>query len=174
MRTLVFAVSAVLFIVLIIVVFLALSIFRQPPGTTPLITAPTPLPFPTRTPISPAVEYDNQKSDQLVDSAKNRQQLSTVGQQTKQRLITQAGGSATVYTSPTLSIGYIEAPDLFQAEILSENIEVAKQEGINWMTSQGFSADDLCKLPFSFYLSPQVRSALEGENIIFNPLPEGC
>lgn len=174
MRKIVFIIAAFCFIIFMVVVFVSLSLFRRPPGGTPQVTLPTSIPLPTRPYVTPVLQYNTQKADQLVESSQNRQVLSPNGIAAKERLIAEAGGSATIYTSPTLTIDYLEAPDLFQAEIRTENIAAAKQEGVDWMISQGFTASDLCRLPFSYYLSPPIRSSLEGRTIVFNPLPEGC
>lgn len=121
------------------------------------------------------MHYDTQKTEELVSAAKNRKALSENGIATKLRLTTSLNGaSGRIYASPTVSIEYIKSPDLFQGEINSTSIMLAKQEAVNWMVSQGFTKEDICKLPFSFYLSSFVRNSSEGSSEIFNPLPEGC
>ena len=176
MRTLVFTVTSFLFIILILVVFLALTVFK--PQSNPQQTSiiqPTPFPTPITTFISPSVKYNAEKTNQLVESAKNRQTLSQTGLTSKQALIDKLGGtSGEVYTSSNVRIDYIESADLFQAELISSNINTAKQEATSWMLTQGFTQQDLCNLPFSFYLGILPRKSLETSGQSFNPLPDGC
>lgn len=176
MKTIVFAVTSFLFIVLILVVFLALTVFKNQDGFLQTsITQPTPFPTPITSFTTPAVRYNTEKTNQLVESAKNRQTLSQTGVVSKQALIDKLGGiSGEVHKSSNVRIDYIESADLFQAELISANINLAKQEAISWMLAQGFTQQDLCYLPFSFYLGILPRKSLETSGQSFNPLPDGC
>lgn len=177
MRKLLFILTAVVVIILVIALFILFQVFQQPRMT------PTTIPIPTKIPqggnSTPAphlrTNLDLKKADDLVDAATNRQTLSAAGTAAKTKLISSLNNSSgVVYTSPTVKISYIASPDLFQSEILSADDTAAKQEAVNWMLSQGFTQDDLCKLPFSFFLGPVSSQKYLNSNNAFNPLPEGC
>lgn len=176
MKTIVFAVTSFLFIILMLVIFLALTVFKKQDGFLQApITQPTPFPTPITSLTTPAVRYNTEKTNQLVESAKNRQTLSQTGVSSKKTLIDKLGGvSGEVYKSSNIRIDYIESADLFQTEIISANINTAKQEAISWMLAQGFTQQDLCNLPFSFYLGILPRKNLEASGQSFNPLPDSC
>lgn len=179
MKKIIFVISAIGATTIIIVFFIVFSFSQNPPTPkNPPLSLPTKIPGQLDTPTGKAISsirYNIQKAEELVGAAQNRQNLSENGTTAKLKLIASLGGtSGRVYTTPTVSIEYIKSPDLFQGEINSSDIELAKQEAVNFMISQGFSNEDLCKLPFSFYLSPPARNSQEGSNSIFNPLPENC
>lgn len=141
------------------------------PPTPPLISvAPT-----TIGKSSQTFTYDSSKTDQLLDTVKKRPQLLTRSIEAKNKLLQELDNSSgVVYSSSQVKIEYVKAPDVFQAEILTTNITIAKQEAASWMVSQGFIAADLCKLPLSFYLNFEILQRLRDTGTIFNPLPDGC
>lgn len=174
MKKILFIIIAFITSILVIVVFFMLNFSQQQNNLDQNLLLPTPLPTQTISKRKPPVLYNQEKTNLLVERAQDRIQLSSNGTLVKERLIKKLNGeSGDIYTSPKIRIEYIQAPDLFQAEILSTEITSAKEEAVNWMLSQGFTSEDLCNLPFSFYLSIQAKNSIKS-NEVFNPLPEGC
>lgn len=66
------------------------------------------------------------------------------------------------------------SPDVFQVEIKTINIADARDKAIAWFKGKGFSEADICKLPVTFYLTPEVARKIEGSGVIFNTLPDFC
>lgn len=173
MRKIIFILIASTAILGIIALFIFLQTLQRSD------VAPQTIPIPTKIPTSKTpgvrIQYNLEKSDELVTAATDRKQLSVAGATTKDRLIASlSGSSGVVYSSPNVKISYIAAPDLFQSEILSVDDIAAKQEATDWMISQGFTKDDLCKLPFSFFLGAASAQKYLNSSAVFNPLPEGC
>ena len=79
-----------------------------------------------------------------------------------------------VYQSPNVIIDYTRSADSFMAEIETINIDLAKKEANNWFLSQGMSQEGICNYPLQFYIGPQASLALQGKNIVFNPLAPNC
>lgn len=177
MRNILFFLIATISVILIVVLFFIFQMIQPGGQKTP---GPLVIPTPIETnsgssTAKPPVIYNKEKTDELVQKAKTRQPLSAVGTAAKAKLLTTIGNqSGKVYSSSTVIIEYTLAPDLFQGEILTPTISTAKQEATNWLISQGFTKEDVCNLPFSFYLSPAVSSQLQNTNTAFNPLPDGC
>lgn len=172
---LVIGLAAVLFV---IAALMLISIF-----TTPDVPDETPPPTPIATPtISQAnlrvpVRYDKASFDKLVDKVENKEQLSEVDSAAKAKILSllPAGKtSGVLYSTPTIIIDYTSGVDLFQVEILTTNIESAKDEGVKWFREQGISQKGICDLPVDFYLNWEVANELRGKNITFSPLAEGC
>lgn len=171
-----------LLILILFVIFFLSSLFmtKKNISNIEIILTPTPFPFEKKTTgvgsnTVPPVSYSSTESDKLVEKIKKRIPLSSQGAATKQKLLTQLGGvSGVLFTSSSVSIQYIKSPDLFQVEILSINIDSAKNESTSWFVAEGFSKEDVCNLPVSFFLNWDVANSLRNQNIVFNPLPEGC
>lgn len=91
----------------------------------------------------------------------------------KQRLVAPLGEAGTLSDDPNFRIDYI-APDIFQVEIKTTNIVDARENAIAWFKDKGFSGDDICNLPVTFYLSGEVAKQYEGSGLVFDSLPEFC
>lgn len=174
MRKIIFILVSSGVVLLILALFMTFQSLQQP------VTPPNNIPIPTKIPQSNTsipgrrINFNIEKADELVDKAENRQTLSDTGVSAKAKLISSIQGSGPVFSSPNVKISYIKSPDLFQAEILSADDIIAKQEAISWMLSQGFTQDDLCKLPFSFFLGTVSSQKYLNSSEVFNPLPDGC
>lgn len=179
MRKLIFLLTTGCAVLLIVVLFFVFSVFQKPPSQENTIIA-VPTKFPSSNQNStgqtqPPVIYDTKKTSELVDAAKNKKTLSETGILAKNKLVASLNNtSGSIYSSLQVKINYIKSPDVFQAEIESTNIAQAKQEAVDWMVSQGFTKDDICKLPLSFYLGSEASASLQNTKTIFNPLPDGC
>ena len=91
----------------------------------------------------------------------------------KRQMVGHLGDGGTITETPRFNIYYF-APDVFQVEIKVTNIADVRDEAITWFKDKGFSEDDICKLPVTFYLNPEVARRLEGSGVSFNTLPDFC
>ena len=91
----------------------------------------------------------------------------------KNRLVAPVGDAGVLAETSEFRIEYY-SPDVFQVEIKVTNIADARDEAITWFKDKGFSEDDICKLPVTFYLNPEVVRKLEGSGVTFNTLPDFC
>lgn len=91
----------------------------------------------------------------------------------KQELIANVKDGGTIIETPEFNIHYFP-PDIFQAEIKTTNIVDSKEKAIAWFKGKGLGEEDICKLPLTFYLSPEVAQKLQGSGVIFNTLPDFC
>lgn len=123
----------------------------------------------------PPVLYDSQKNDKLLSIVKDRPTLSTSDLAIRSKLLASLGNKSGILNQTnTYILEYVQAPNIFQTEILITDINLAKTQATQWLLSQGLSSGGLCKLPVMFYLNRQVANQLRGQDIMFNPLPEGC
>lgn len=179
MRKLIFLLTSGVAILFIMGLFFFFQLSTSPKKeSAPNLSLPTPVPLipqEGKKTQAPNVQYNENKTNELINKVKTRQPLSPEGASAKQKLISSLGNtSGNIFTNNNVQIDYVGSPDLFQAEILTTNITLAKQEAVNFMLAQGFLQTDICSLPLSFYLNSQVSSQLKNSNTIFNPLPEGC
>ncbi len=91
----------------------------------------------------------------------------------KSQLVIPIGDAGVLAETSEFRIEYY-SPDVFQVEIKTANIADARASAINWFKEQGFNEEDICKLPVTFYLNPEVARKLEGSGVIFNTLPDFC
>ena len=91
----------------------------------------------------------------------------------KRQMVGHLGDGGTITETPRFNIYYF-APDIFQVEIKITNIADVRDEAIAWFKDKGFSENDICKLPVTFYLNPEVARKLEGSGVSFNTLPDFC
>jgi len=125
----------------------------------------------------PPVHYDDAGQASLLDKVEKRQPLSTDDAAIKTiilSLLPSGEQSGTLYQSENVSIDYLFAPDVFQVEILTTNIDQAKKEAHNWFLTKGLSQKAICNYPVQFYINFDIAQQLRGKNIDFNPLAPGC
>lgn len=175
MKKLFFIIISAIFITASVFLFFIFSFFSPQSQPPPQLFTPTAVPTLVEGQYLNTVRYDSKKTETLIEKAKERSELSSAGKEAKEKLINSLDNqSGAIYSSPVVRIDYIKSPDLFQAEIITPNIPAGKQESSDWMIKQGFTASDLCSLPFSFYLGSKARESVLSTGTIFNPLPEGC
>jgi hypothetical protein len=146
------------------------TISRPIETTAPPLTTMIPTVYTVMT-VTPAA-IDPQKK--LLDLVQNRRPLSQADQNAKAKILSnfpQGQDSGVVYKTSTISVEYVHSPDLFQVDILTNNISAAKAEAVAWFQKQGMSQQGICSLPLTFYLDFQINNQQKGS---FNPLPEGC
>jgi hypothetical protein len=166
-------------LILIIIIFSIVIITTASPQTqknTVSVTSPTSTPSQSEIQPTPQLLYDSSAGARLADKIINRQTLSTQDTSAKNTTITTIlnGNSGVVYENSDVKVEYVKSMDLFMAEILSPNISNSKTEVSNWFINQGFSQQSICNLPVMFYLDPNVSTQLQGEDIRFSPLANGC
>ncbi|MBI2594913.1 MAG: hypothetical protein HYW38_01485 [Candidatus Colwellbacteria bacterium] len=110
----------------------------------------------------------------LDEYIKERPPLSPEKQRLKEKLVAPLGGAGSPVITSEYRVDYLPTPDIFEVEIKSANIDNVKNKVIAWFKRQGFSEEDICNLPVTFYLSGEVVQQFEGSGLIFNPLPDFC
>lgn len=163
-------------IMIIVFAIIALSFGQKKPlqesPSTPTNTPSFPIPSTT-----PAVQYDTEKSKELLNKLKYRSSISQNDVLAKEKILAQlpAGQrSGTLYKTENIIIDYVNSANIFQVEILTTNINSAKSEANAWFSSQGMSQQGICSYPVQFYLNYDVSQSLRDSNVKFNPLAEGC
>lgn len=136
-------------------------------------------PSPTEEPFvaKPPLVYNKDAEDKLIDYIQNRRALSDSDIAAKTNILTILSNgeqSGILYESSTIIIDYIHSADVFQVEILTPNIQAAKDEANFWFRTHGISQKAICTLPVEFYLNYEVGTKLRHTNIIFNPQGNGC
>lgn len=91
----------------------------------------------------------------------------------KNRLVSSLGEAGVLTENKDFRIEYY-SPNLFQVIIKVVNVAEAEDEAINWFKKQGFSEKDICDLPVTFSLTPEVDQKLKGSGFIYNALPDFC
>lgn len=153
-------------ILLIIVLGIAL-VLGQSSNNKPEPVLISPTPFKSNLP------YEKESGDRLADVLVNRKPLSSNDQVAKDALLTNANPDS-IYKTANMNISYVADLGLFESEILSTNIQKAKDETKRWFLSKGISEAGICNIPVTFTLSPDVESRLPDNTEPFNPLPPGC
>lgn len=153
----------------------------QPPNEES--PSPSPTPREGATPTSeaetntPPVLYDSAAQDRLIELVQNRQPLSDTDRLAKAKILSllpPTTPSGVVYQTQNIIIDYTKSADLIQVEILTADIQAAKNEANLWLRTQGLSQEAICELPVGYYLNIYVANELRNTDIIFNPLGDGC
>lgn len=166
-------IAGILLVIIFGIVFISFT--TKPPSqttNTPSIQKPT-IAQSDNLPIL----YDNAAEDRLAQKINNRPTLVPADQQQKSDTLTtilHGLNSGVLYETDDVRVEYVQSADIFMAEIKTQNLIKAKADANTWFLHQGFSQAGICNLPLMFYLDPQVSDALQGENVIFSPLPPSC
>jgi hypothetical protein len=157
-------------IILIIVALLISAAFVK---NTYLSKSPSEnlVPNPAATKTNPPVAYEKESTDRMLDLVDNRRKLSSSDLRVKEKLKKLL---KTPKTTNTYTIEYVSNPDEFMVEILTIDMNTAKEESVAWLRNQGLSEQGLCNLPVVYYLNYNVAQNLRDMNIKFNPLAPGC
>src|SRR6266568_606949 len=157
----------------IIFLIVYVSFTRKPAPIEKQAVLPTSIPTEIQT-IPLPVHYDNTAEERLAQTLTQRPPLSQADSQQKTTMlntILHGFNSGVLYETANVRIEYVQSAELLMAEVKTDNIVKAKAEASTWLFSQGFSQEGICKLPVMFYLDPEVSQDLQGQNIIFSPLP---
>lgn len=122
------------------------------------------------------VKYNKDSSDRLLEIVESRPTPVELDDSTlREQLIEELGNNSgiTVETQ-SFKLEYVRAPDSFEAEIKTTEVNRAKNEAIDYLKTRGFSEDGICKLPLVFYLNFEVAKNLSDPGIEFSPMPDFC
>lgn len=150
--------------------------------TTKAEPAKTFIPLPTVAPtvISTAplpVMLDNSAESRLANILTHRPPLSAADSAEKSSMLTNflhGTNSGILFKNNDVQLEYVQSADMFMAEIYTTHTIQAKTETVNWLLGEGFSRQGICDLPVMFYLDPTVTQELQGQDVIFSPLANGC
>lgn len=138
--------------------------------TPTLIPQPTSLPHPL-----PPVFYKQGSLDKVENKLGQHIPLSSSDESIRSNLIEIAAkNNGIIYSTNTFFLAYIVGPNDFEVQILTTDVKAAKKDALSFLKAQGVSQDGLCNFPIIFYLDEKVARELQNQNVIFNPLPEGC
>ena len=102
--------------------------------------------------------------ERLIADIENRKALPTEDTKIRADLASKTDKkTANVYSSPAFNVRYVADQDLFQIEILTEDIDYARTEAFRWFKLKGISESSICDLPTIFFKNPtgQKGSRLE-------------
>lgn len=91
----------------------------------------------------------------------------------KNRLVSPLGEAGILAENEDFRIEYY-SPSLFQVVIKVVYVADARDRAIGWFKEQGFSENDICSLPVTFSLMPEVEQKLRGSGFIYSALPDFC
>lgn len=138
---------------------------------------PTPAQTQTQKTITPRPFYNQKAQARLLEKLNNRRTLSQQDTTAKEKMVSvfpSGKPSGILYSSNNIRIEYVSAADQVQVEIVTTDVFQAKKDAVVWLKLQGISQQAICDLPVMFYLNYSVANQLRNQNIIFNPLAEGC
>jgi hypothetical protein len=124
------------------------------------------------------ITNDEKAFDRVLEKVENRAPLSEKDAAAKAKTLTllpKGQRSGRLRTSVKIQIDYVDGKtDHFMVEILTEDIQGAKEEAVKWFLNEGFSQDFICRYPIEFYLNYDVKEKLRTSKTVFNPLPPKC
>lgn len=133
--------------------------------------------IPDFTNTRPPLLYDKRSDEVMMDLIENRRPISNADSLAKARILTllpQGTLSGIVHETRNIRIDYIHSADLFQVEILTTNVQQAKEEANVWFREQGQSQEAICTLPVVFYVNYDVANELRDTDIVVSSLSNGC
>ena len=114
-----------------------------------------------------------EESQVVVGEPIQSQPLSSDKEAIKNRLVAPLGGAGILTENEDFRVEYY-SPDFFQAVIKTTAVADARDKAINWFKEQGFTEEDICKLPITFSLTPEVDQKLMGSGFSYGALPDFC
>lgn len=109
----------------------------------------------------------------FVGSPIQSQPLASNKEAIKNRLVSPLGEAGVLIENEDFRIEYY-APNLFQVVIKVVYVAEARDKAMSWFKQQGFNEKDICDLPVTFSLTPDVEQKLKGSGFIYNALPDFC
>jgi hypothetical protein len=165
-------------VILVLIVFgIAFLAFRSQPETQSPSVEPFPSPTPQGLTTKPPVVYNPEAQDKLLEKIKSRPAISNEDFFSKAQILAslpQGETSGVLYESPTIRIDYTQSADIFQVEILTIDVQAAKDEANVWFRNKGVSQEGICNYPVQFYLNYDVAEKLKEMKGTFNPLGNSC
>lgn len=126
---------------------------------------------------NPPIAYNISAQNTIIDKVTNHPTISQDDSAAKEKLLKllpQGSDGGVIYSTSDFQIEYIQAFDFFQVEILTLNVQAAKNEANAWFRSQGVSQQGICNYPVDFYLNSAIATQLSNFPFIFSPSPNGC
>ena len=166
-------------LILVVIILILAVVTTNDVGSPEPVIEPTIAPSPTTmsTNSKPPLFYSRAGQDKLLEYIRNRQPLTENDRLAKAKILAilpQSSSSGVVYRTNNIIIDYTQSADIFQVEILTTDIQRAKNEATLWLTTQGLSQEAICTLPVGFYMNSDVASELRKTNLVFYPLGDGC
>ena len=126
-------------------------------------------------PADSIINYESGTQSRLFKLLTEERSLSETNSKTREKITSSIPEkSGTLLLSERVRLDYLATPDFFQAEILTTDVAVAKQEVISWFLSKGISKEGICDLPIMFYLGQVPTEELIKSRGTFSPLAPGC
>jgi hypothetical protein len=119
----------------------------------------------------PPVTYDQDAEKRLVAMLHNHPELSPSDQTAR---ITLSHIENPIYQTPQYTMKYDNQMQEVIVEILTTDVNGAKDDAVKWLESKGLSAQGVCTLPVEFILNDKAAEYLRGKNIVISPLASGC
>lgn len=122
-------------------------------------------------------KYNTEAHSKLADIIINRPPLSLQDQEAKTNLLqttVKGFNSGIVYETPNVRVEYVQSVDMFLAEILTDEVQTAKNETNIWFRERGLTQKGICNLPVMFYFDRSKIESLQNKDMEFNPLPNSC
>lgn len=166
-------------LILVIIVFTLIYISIVNNEKTTVLPTPTPQPSPTRATTNgkPTLLYNVEKQNKLLEYVRKREPLTNNDMVAKANILStlpQNQKSGVLMESKNIKIDYTASADLFQVEILTTDIQAAKNEANIWFRARGISQKAICTMPVGFYLNFDIANEIRNTDIIFDPLGNGC
>jgi hypothetical protein len=176
---------AVILILLILIIAFIATLQRQaneqqtPLATPTQIVVQTTPREPNVTPIGqePLVSYSQEDQDKLMDKIIHRQTLSTNDSFAKANILSvlpDGQRSGILYQSGNITIDYTDSADMFQVEITTPDVNIAKAEANVWFRARGMTQKGICDLPLMFYINYETMIKLRNSGTRFSPLANSC
>lgn len=133
-------------------------------------------PINSRNNTTQSLKIDSGGSKSLLSVVKNRPTpiLSSDSTLRKKLVDSLGGNSGIIFSNENYQLEYFKSPNSFEAKIINMNTSFSKNQVVEYLKSQGFSEDGICKLPLMFTLSPEVSEYLKSTGATFSPVPEFC
>lgn len=143
------------------------------PTSIPRKNIPTSTPpyYPAQSQTRPPIMYQAGSTDRVVDKINNRKILSTQDKNLRDELVKKGD---TIFVNNTWTLYYISSLDYFLAEITTDGVAQAKSDVMVWLENQGFTKQGICNLPLIFFINSDISNVLQEQQMIFDPIPEGC
>lgn len=174
-----FVITLAIILVLLVVAIAIVSLNQARTTIQTMKNLPTPVQFTENEQqnINTHISYNKEATTKLLAREEQRIPLAQSDSLAKEhilQLIPAGKNYGIVRSSQTSTIEYVQSLDLFEIEILTINVQQAKNDAENWFKQQGMSQEGICNLPLDYYLNWDVANILKQSNFVFSPLPDGC
>ncbi len=134
---------------------------------------PPPLPSPVISMTTPTLP-PQQSIESLVNRVNNKKPLDTSDDTIRKSLITKANQNGLVIHTNDYNINYSKDANVFQIELLTQDITPAITKAISWFRDLGMSNQGMCNLPLIIYRDPKAFNPNLKAGMEFYSLPFTC